>query len=58
MKVLSLVKDPGPVTRSHVHVSRSEDRDSKHCSAFARIADLHCLLGLILYSVFQREMSH
>lgn len=42
MKVL-LVKDPRAVTHSHVHVSRSEVCDSKHCSAIARVADLRCL---------------
>jgi len=57
MNVL-LGKDPEAATHSHVHMSCSEVCDSKHCSALARVADLHCLLGLILYSSFQREMSH
>lgn len=53
-----LVKDPGAAAHSPVHMSHSEVRDSEHCSALARVADLHCLLGLILYSKFQREISH
>lgn len=53
-----LVKDPGAAAHSPVHMSHFEVRDSEHCSALARVADLHCLLGLILYSKFQREMSH
>lgn len=57
MKVL-LVKDLGAVTHSPIHVRCSEIRDSELCSALARVADLRCLSGLVLYSSFQREMSH
>lgn len=51
------VRDPGAVSCGHVYMSHSEVRDSKYCSVLARVADFDCLLGLILYSNFQREMS-